>query len=157
MAGVGDCVASSSFPASLNIPIPQRSFLPTVVKKLTFYDIQSGTLVLQWHGFGKSDFVFTSSDLLLIDYIGIQYNCKLKFSIDANGELYSKISGGWGDLCRAHRLVEGNRVRFALSKSPHDNAMHMCIYPHIGVQTTLTYPLGDGTELPLYVSQNYFV
>ncbi|GAU45089.1 hypothetical protein TSUD_85750 [Trifolium subterraneum] len=156
-SGVGHRLTSFPSDASINMPIPQRYFLRTVVKKLTVYDVQSGTLVLPWTGFGKLEILAPSSSLWLVDYTGARYSCKSTFSINANGELYSKISGDWANLCRAHGLSEGSSVRFTLPKSCNNNIMYVFVNPQIGIDTTLTYPLGDGTELPLFVSQNYVV
>jgi hypothetical protein len=54
-------------------------------------------------------------------------------------------------------LAEGDRVRFCVAQPAHNYMMYVCVYPQVGIQTTLTYPLDDGSEIPLYVSQQHFI
>ncbi|MCH98225.1 putative transmembrane protein [Trifolium medium] len=64
-----------------------KSLVQSYVKEITPYDVQSGTLVLPFHSFGQSAFAFVFSDLILVDNVGIQYKCDLKFGVDAVGEM----------------------------------------------------------------------
>ncbi|GAU39652.1 hypothetical protein TSUD_18330 [Trifolium subterraneum] len=82
----------------------------------------------------------------------------LKFwYVDAGGEFCCKVSGGWSDFCKTHHIREGQSVRFAVTEPSSNYVLYVCVYPQIGLQTTLSYPLSDDTHLPLYVSQQYFV
>ncbi|MCH81821.1 hypothetical protein A2U01_0002614, partial [Trifolium medium] len=150
-------LGSSTLLRSCNGPVLPRSFVCSYLKKLTAYDVESGILVLPWYGFGESAFAFTFSDLVLVDHTGARYPCSINFGVDAQGELACKVFGGWADLCRGHRLVQGDKVRFAVNEPAHNYVMYVCVYPRIGIETTLSYPLNDGSYLPLYVSQQYFV
>ncbi|GAU43354.1 hypothetical protein TSUD_283090 [Trifolium subterraneum] len=79
------------------------------------------------------------------------------FGVDDGGEFCCKVSGGWSDFCKTHHIREGQSVRFAVTEPSSNYVLYVCVYPQIGLQTTLSYPLSDGTHLPIYVSQQYFV
>ncbi|GAU37908.1 hypothetical protein TSUD_163450 [Trifolium subterraneum] len=79
------------------------------------------------------------------------------FDVDTNGEFCCKVYGRWVDFCNDHRIKEGQKVRFAVTQPTSNYVLYVCVYPQIGLQTTLSYPLSDGTHVPLYVSQQYFV
>ncbi|XP_045794756.1 uncharacterized protein LOC123898094 [Trifolium pratense] len=132
------------------------STYPWPIKKLTYIH-GCRKQVSPWYGFGESAFTFTFSDLVLVDHIGARYPCSINVGVDAQGELACKVFGGWAHLCRGHRLVQGDKVRFVLNEPAGNYVMYVCVYPQIGIETTLSYPLNDGSYLPLYVSQQYFV
>ncbi|PNX94568.1 hypothetical protein L195_g017745 [Trifolium pratense] len=142
---------------SSNPIVPTRSFTRSYFKKLTSYDVESGILILPWYGFGEFAFAFTFSHIVLVDHIGCRYPCSLEFSVDDDGELACKVSGYWMEFCKKHHLIQGNRIRFAVNEPALNYVMYVCVYPQLGIETTLSYPLSDGSYLPLYVSQQYFV
>ncbi|XP_045794032.1 uncharacterized protein LOC123888912 [Trifolium pratense] len=142
---------------SSNPIVPTRSFTRSYFKKLTSYDVESGILILPWYGFGEFAFAFTFSHIVLVDHMGCRYPCSLEFSVDDDGELACKVSGYWMEFCKKHHLIQGNRIRFAVNEPALNYVMYVCVYPQLGTETTLSYPLSDGSYLPLYVSQQYFV
>jgi hypothetical protein len=179
-------------PGSSTIPLPNirvrpLTFVRTYVKKMTYDDIHSGTLVLflfclqlliliifvcycctynyhlplkqtlPWCGFGESAFCFASSGLELVDHKGTHFHCKLTFGVDRAGELCCKVSNGWIDFCKYYALAVGGKVRFCVTEVAHDLMMYVCVYPQLGIETTIDYPLTDGSRIPLYISQRYFV
>jgi hypothetical protein len=85
-----------------------------------------------------------------------QFKCELAFGIDRDEQLYCRIFKGWSKLCEAHRLVEGQKVRFCVADRGYHHILHVCVYPQIGIETTLSYPLSDGRQIPLYIGQHYF-
>jgi hypothetical protein len=100
---------------------------------LSLYFIQ----VLPWSGFGEHAFAHAFSNLVLIDYVGDRFNCILKFGFDFNDELSCKVTGGWTELCKAHDVTEGNKVKFCITQSIHNYIMYVYVYPRLGVETTL--------------------
>ncbi|GAU45372.1 hypothetical protein TSUD_89920 [Trifolium subterraneum] len=142
---------------SLNICVPSGSFVRTFVKKITPTDIHYGILVLPWRGFGEFAFAFGYSDLVLVDCLGEHYPCKLTIGVDAEGEYACKVSGGWIDLCTVHGVVEGTRVGFCVTQPARDYVIYVTAYPEMGIRATLSYPLNDGSQTPLYVSHHYFL
>ncbi|PNX98285.1 hypothetical protein L195_g021527, partial [Trifolium pratense] len=113
--------------------------------------------VLPWYGFGEFAFAFTFNELVLVDHTGRRYPCRIQFTVDSNGELACKVFGRWMDFCRKHYLSEGDKIRFAVNEPTRNHVLYVCVYPQIGIETTLSYPLSDGSYLPLYISQQYFV
>ncbi|GAU39684.1 hypothetical protein TSUD_320970 [Trifolium subterraneum] len=149
-----DSSSSTTFSSGCLYP---KWFLRSYFKELTNYDVHSGILILPWYAFGQSAFAYVYSDLVLEDYTGARYQCNLQFGVDADGEFCCKVYGEWIDFCKAHHIQEGQRVRFAVTEPSSNYVLYVCVYPQIGLQTTLSYPLGDGSYLPLYVSQQYFI
>ncbi|XP_045825948.1 uncharacterized protein LOC123918057 [Trifolium pratense] len=138
-------------------PVLSSPFLRSYLKKLTLYDVKSGILVLPWYGFGEFAFAFTFSEVVLVDHTRRCYPCRVQFSVDSNGELACKVTGCWMNFCKKHHLKEGDKIRFAINEPTRNHVVYVCVYPQIGIETTLSYPLSDGSYLPLYVSQQYFV
>ncbi|GAU51570.1 hypothetical protein TSUD_287210 [Trifolium subterraneum] len=117
---------------SLNVYVPYRSFVRTLMKQVTKHDIHSGVLTLPWSDFGS--------------------NC-----IDVEGQYTCEVSGGWVDLCTVYGVDEGTRVGFCVDQPVCDHVMYVTAYPQMGIQTTPSYPLSDGSQVPLYVSRHYFL
>ncbi|XP_045802509.1 uncharacterized protein LOC123896121 [Trifolium pratense] len=156
--GVGPKICSATLPKISSNPfVFPMSFRRSYFKRLTTYDVESGILVLPWYGFGEFAFAFTFSKLVLVDHTGCRYPCSIQFSVDDNGELACKVFGFWMEFCKKHQLSQGDRIRFAVNEPTRDHVLYACVYPQIGVETTLSYPLNDGSYLPLYVSQQHFV
>jgi hypothetical protein len=78
---------------------------------------------------GESIFSFAFTDLELVDFAGKHFPCTLKFGVDSNNQLSCTVSCGWGDLCRAYGLAEGDRVRFCITKTSNNHVMYGCVYP----------------------------
>ncbi|KAK2422530.1 hypothetical protein QL285_033058 [Trifolium repens] len=149
-------LGSSTIP-SPNIRVRPLTFVRTYVKKMTFDDIHSGTLVLPWYGFGERVFYFEHAGLALVDHKGTHFHCKLTFGVDRAGEMCCKVSNGWIDFCKYYGLAVGDKVRFCVTDITDYYMMYVCVYPHLGIETTIDYPLTDGSRIPLYISQRYFV
>ncbi|XP_045809895.1 uncharacterized protein LOC123904251 [Trifolium pratense] len=148
---------STDLRTSSNVLVLPRSSVRTYLKRLTLYDVQSGILVLPWYGFGEFAFAYTFNELVLVDHVGCRYPCRVQFGVDSEGELACKVFGRWMDFCRKHCLAEGQKIRFAVNEPTRNFVMYVCVYPQIGIQTTLSYPLNDDSYLLLCVSQQYFV
>ncbi|GAU47040.1 hypothetical protein TSUD_239980 [Trifolium subterraneum] len=142
---------------SLNVYVPCRTFVRTFMKQVTKHDIQSGILTLPWNDFGEHVFTSGCSGLVLVDCLGERYQCKVAIGLDVEGQYICKVSGGWVDLCIIHGVDEGTRVGFCVAQPARDHVMYVTAYPQMGIQTILSYPLSDGGQVPLYVSQHYFL
>ncbi|MCH82105.1 hypothetical protein A2U01_0002902 [Trifolium medium] len=152
------CSSSANKGSSDNFPfmsIPSL-FLHNKLTQLTASDVTSGVLTLPWLGFCHKALPNKPSELTFVDYCGNAYKVNLSFAEDGNMQL-AKFSGGWADLCKEDRLVEGMMLRLAVTQPLDNKIVYVRAVPRIAVRTTMLQGLQDGRHVPFYMTERYFI
>ncbi|KAK2408379.1 hypothetical protein QL285_043896 [Trifolium repens] len=94
-------------------------------KKLTYYDISTGFLMLPYDGFGQYAFDEITTSLKMVDDCGSAWNCDLIY-VTFPFKHY-RIGGEWSRIVAARRLTVGRSIRCSAQAIGHSQTLYVML------------------------------
>ncbi|GAU22902.1 hypothetical protein TSUD_377140 [Trifolium subterraneum] len=97
----------------------------TYEKNLTYYDINTGFLMISYEDFGASAFDKEMTTLLIVDDYGNLWNCILIYG--SFPYKHFKIGGEWKRMVAARRIAVGDRIKLQCDRHGRDEFIFLTL------------------------------